>query len=171
MFQASLAMDAQTLIETLATRHAGGIAWIQYNGIPSGLNASAKREGRIIKSSLIPIQLASYENRAAVKQAVASGEREAPQIPDYLEFVSNVAGGAYIARHKGTGKLSLRAPMMNVVTSPATYTLDGVEVPFDSIKSYFTASALAEKPTKADFNEKGQDLFRGVNLENIVAVK
>lgn len=160
-------MDKQTLIEKLESRNAGGIAWIKYNGIPSGLNAAAKREGRIKKQSKIPIQLARYENRAAVKAAVAAGMREAPQMPAYLEFVEAVNGGAYIARHKGTGSLSLRAPKVNVSAGESKYFLDGAEVDFEEIKQFFTASALAPKPSKSDLNEIGQDEFRGVNLENI----
>jgi hypothetical protein len=163
-------MDKQSLIETLAARKGGTVAWISYSGIPSGLNAAAKREGRIQKESFIPVQLASYENRKAVRDAIAAGERETPALPAWLEYVEPVAGGAYIARHKENGTLYFRAPKMNIATKPARYFMDGAEIEFEKIQSFFTASALAPKKSKEDLNEVGQDEFRGVKLENIQAV-
>lgn len=163
-------MKANQLIESLASRAPGSIAWILYSGIPSGLNAAAKRENRIQKESSIPIQLASYENRAAVKAAIAAGEREAPQLPAWLEFVEPVRSGSYIARHKTEGTLYFRAPKVNVPAKPARYFMDGEEIEFEKIKSFFTASALAPKKTKEDLNAIGQDEFRGVKLENITAI-
>jgi hypothetical protein len=166
----SLVMKTNELIAALENRKENTFAWISYSGIPSGLTASAKREGRIIKESLIPISLSDYSARKAVAAAIASGEREAPKLPDYLEFVEPVAGGAYIARHKGNGTLYFRAPKNNVHVKPSKYFLDGAEVDFESIREFFTASALAPKKTKAELNELGQDEFRGVKLENIKAV-
>ena len=163
-------MKASVLIRKLSKRQPGSIVWLKYSGAPSGLNAAAKRENRIKKNSRIPLQLTAYERRAAVRKAVEAGERPAPVMPDYLEFYAAVCG-AYLARVKSSGKLQFRAPLMSIPTPRPEYTLDGEPVSFEEIKQFFTAGALAPKPDKAELNEKGQDPFRGVNLENIVDVE
>lgn len=171
------AMNAQQIIDKLATRKGGGVFWVSYSGQPSGLRAYAKRgengAGDIRKSKCIPLQVASYENRKAVREAIAKGERQAPKMPDWMEYVEPLGdgkGGAYIGRHKEKGTLYLCAPKQDIAEGKTTYTQDGAKVEFEAIKQHFTPSALTPRPSKSELNAEGQDEFRRIKSENLVEI-
>lgn len=108
-----------------------------------------------------------YARRTAVLAAVEAGNREAPELPSWLEE-SFILEDVRFWRGK-TGKECL--PVCVTKHLNTTWLLNGVEVDFESIKSMLLASEYPKKVGKEELEQKGQVPFIGVGVENIAAIR
>jgi hypothetical protein len=122
----------------------------------------------IEKESLYQGILCDYANRAPVRDAVQSGERQAPVLPSHINEVFHVNGVKFWRGKNGQEYF----PMPITGNKPkVTWYADGIEVPFDDIKEYLLACELSKKPSKEEVEEKDQVLFNSIKVENILEVR
>jgi len=122
----------------------------------------------IEKESLYQGLLCDYARRGPVRDAVESGEREAPVLPSHITEVFHINDVKFWRGKNGQEYF----PMPISGNKPqVTWYADGREVPFDDIKEYLLACETNKKPTKETVEEKNQVLFNSIKLENIVEVR
>jgi hypothetical protein len=121
----------------------------------------------ITKVSVVQGILAEYSNRKPVREAVESGLREAPEMPSWAESV--IVEGLRFWRNIKTGQHYLPVAITGNPAKPQWYR-NGEPVTLDDIRENLLASELAQKPTKAETEAKGQAQFIAVGVENIEAI-
>lgn len=109
-----------------------------------------------------------YARRTAVMAAVEAGNREAPQLPSWIEESFTSEEGVRFWRGKN-GKEYL--PVCITKHLNTVWIVNGQEVPFDTIKEFLLASEYPKKVDKEELEEKGQVPFIGVGVENIAAIR
>lgn len=163
-------MNASDIIKALATRQAGGALSIVVNRPAKVLKALAGEAGEIRKVSRYSLQLASYARRQPVREAVESGEREAPKLPAWVERSEKLGNGLnfWIGKNR---KQYLALPVFGDKGSARVEWLrDGRPVEKIEIARFLLASELADHPSKSETEEKGQAQFNAITLENIAEI-
>lgn len=119
----------------------------------------------IVKTTTVTAQNADYAARAAVREAVESGDREAPVLPS---FVTNVVVIDGVKFWEGKNGFYLPVPVTN--HGNPVWTRNGVEVKKEDISDLLLASEKSEPVSKDDLADKGQVPFIAVNVDNIIAI-
>lgn len=159
-------MTRQEIASILAGRAPGAMLTLSMVR-PAKLRAAFKGQD-ISKASQFAMQLASYANRAPVKQAVGEGERDAPTTPAWVVNVEREANGLTFW-HKADGTQYLALPRFGD-KARAQWFKDGQPVELEDIKHMLLASEYAERNTKAEVEDKGQAMFNIVTLDNITQI-
>lgn len=160
-------MNADEIIAAIGSRQAGGFASVIVNR-PAKLRKAYEGEN-IRKRSRIAIQLANYANRKPVREAVESGEREAPQLPGHIDR-AEVIGGVRFWIGKN-GKVYLPVPLAGEGgQAKAEWLVNGEPATLESIAAKLLASETASRPSKETVESKGQAQFIGIGLENIESI-
>jgi len=121
------------------------------------------------KQTVMTGQLCDYSARAAVKNAVAEGEREAPELPSHISH-SFTEGGVKFWMGKN-GSVYLPMPLAGN-KSKVTWFLGGEPVEYAEVESFLLASDKPkERKDKDELAELGQVPFVGINVENILEVR
>lgn len=162
------AMNAQQIIKQIGDRQAGGVASIVVNRPGKIRKKLAAEAGDIRKVSRFAVQIAGYAKRAPVKQAVASGEREAPQTPAWVESVETMPNGLRFWTGKN-GKRYLAIPRFGE-SAKVEWKRNGETVPESDVAPFLLASETAKRPSRAETEAKGQAQFVAVTLDNIAEI-
>lgn len=133
---------------------------------PGKLRKSAG-DMNIVKESRVTGQLADYSHRSSVRTAVEEGERDAPELPGYVERVSYIGNVKFW--HGRNGKTYL--PVTVAQSHTAQWYWNDAPVEIATIAEYLLASETAERESKAEIEEKGQAQFFAVSLDNIASIR
>ncbi len=162
-------MNAQDIIQKLESRKAGQAVSITVNRPGKVRKALAAEAGDIRKVSTYSLQLAAYGARQPVKDAVQSGEREAPTLPEWVERSERVGGVNFWFGKNGGVYLAL--PVFGDKGNARVQWLrNGEKVEKSEIEKFLLASETTERPTKDETEEKGQAQFNAISLENIAEI-
>ena len=163
-------MDAQAISEVFATKPKGSIFQITvkrpckcYKGITDVVEKESHYQG----------QFTDYSRRAAVREAVEAGERDAPELPSYVEESFFVGDVRFWRGKEKDGKPGQEYFPMPVTGNKAkvTWYLNGESCNYDAVEAILTAAdKIKEQPTKEELAGKGQVPFNAIKLENIVAI-
>jgi hypothetical protein len=162
-------MTPLAISEALETRKGGQFVTV-FISRPAHLRAQWKGILDIQKHSRVQVQLASYANRKAVKEAVASGTRDAPELPKHISHVETIGNVRFwIGKN---GKTYFPYPVIGGNTT-SEYTKDGKPITVESLKAhcYCLASEFPNRPTVEALADKGQVPFIGVTVENIKDIR
>lgn len=122
----------------------------------------------IEKMTVMTCQLCDYNVRAAVKNAVEDGIREAPELPSHIDSIFKVGNVKFWLGKKGS--IYLPAPLAGS-KNKVTWFMGGEEVAYDEVESYLLST---DKPKKRQDKEKlaenGQVPFIGVDIANILEI-
>jgi len=157
-------MNQESIISALATRQAGQLFHVSMR------RPCKTRKGvtaNITKASKFTCQLSSYARRGPVREAVESGDREAPQTPSWV-VKSEERNGLRFWYH-ANGQAYLAAPVVNL--GAVEFERDGKPATLSDLASELLASELKEKDSKEELAARGQVRFVAVKLENILEVK
>lgn len=160
-------MKKEQVIAALATRARGTFATITVNRAAKVRKAFEAVDLR--KESKIQFQIGvDYANRRPVREAVESGEREAPELPAYVASVETVDGVKLW--HHTNGNISLPLPQGGNGATRSQWLLGGQPVEESEIAGMLLASELKTKQNKEETEAKGQAMFNTIKLENIVSI-
>jgi len=111
--------------------------------------------------------LCDYARRGPVREAIESGERDAPVLPSHIQEVFYCEGVKFW-RGKN-GEIYFPMPVTGN-SAQAVWLFNNEPVPLDDIKEYLLASELpkatyAEEKAKAE--ENGQVIFNSIKIGNI----
>lgn len=125
----------------------------------------------ITKETIYTFQLVAYPNRKPVREAVAAGEREAPELPSHIAKSENAGNGLKFWIGK-TGQVYLALPVFGDNRDfPVIWRRNKRKIAFDKIAKYLTANEMRE--VARSFTEKavreamGQAVARAVKIENV----
>lgn len=119
------------------------------------------------KQTIMTGQLCDYSARAAVKNAIAEGERDAPELPSHISHSFTEGGVKFWMGKNG----SVYLPMPLAGKPKTTWFLGGEQVDYSEVEPYLLASDKPkERKDKDELAEVGQVPFVGVNVENILEV-
>jgi len=163
-------MTAQQIIEAVGNRKRGTSARIIVNREAKIYKKLAGEAGEIRKRSVYNLQLASYGNRAPVKQAVEAGEREAPQLPVWVEKTEQFGPvNFWIGKN---GQVYLALPTFGDKSKAIVqWTRDGKKVNKMEIARFLTAAETPAILTAEEMAERGQVGFNAIKLENIERIR
>lgn len=123
----------------------------------------------IEKMTIMTGQLCDYSARAAVKNAVADGERDAPELPSHISH--SFKEGNVKFWQGNSGKIYLPMPLAGN-KSKVTWFMGGEVVDYATVEPYLTsADRQKEHKTKEELAEVGQVPFVGIDIENILEVR
>lgn len=159
-------MDAKTIAKTLEGRKAGSFFSVKMRKVAKTFKGVTEV---VEKESVMTGQLCDYSARFAVKNAVAEGERDAPELPSHIEN-SFMEGSVKFWQGK-TGAVYLPMPLTGNKTRVQWY-LGGNPVEYAEVEPFLTsADKPKERKDKDELAEIGQVPFVGINIENILEVK
>ncbi len=160
-------MNKSEILAALSNRAPGQVATVT---VERAGKVRAQFKGlSLFKRSTFQIQLASYANRAPVREAVANGDREAPELPVWIESSEMTSNGIRFW-HGKTGSDYLAMPRFGDKAT-AEWILDGKAVDLETVKPFLLASEYAEKPSKSEVEDKGQAMFNAITLSNITDIR
>lgn len=164
-------MKANTITERLSARRKGTCVRIIVDRPAETYKKLASEAGEIRKRTAYSVQLASYANRQPVRDAVASGEREAPTLPAWVARTEDAGNGLRFWFHaNGTAYLAL--PVFGDKSrARVQWTRNGAKVQKNEIEKFLTAKETAAVPSAAELAEKGQAPFNTIKLENIANLR
>jgi len=164
-------MEKENIIAKLESRHKGTVARIIVDRPAKIRKALSLEAGDIRKQSGYSMQIASYSNRAPVKQAVADGEREAPTLPSWVKSTESFKNGLTFWR-SASGGYYLALPLFgDKGNSKTKWFRNGKEVDFSEVKPFLLASEIpVKRESKAETEEKGQAQFNAIKIENILDI-
>jgi len=115
--------------------------------------------------------LCDYARRGPVREAIESGERDAPVLPSHIQEVFYCDGVKFWRGKNGEVYFPMPITGNNV---KVVWFLNNEPVPFDDIKEYLLSSEIpkvtsAEK--KASTEDKGQALFNAIKITNIQRIQ
>ena len=110
----------------------------------------------------------NYANRAPVKNAVAAGLRDEPELPSHIEKSFTEGNVRFWQGKNGEVYLPICLNTQNV--AQVQYFLDGRLSDKQTVTPLVLASEVATSPTKETTEDKGQAQFIGVNIKNIKAI-
>jgi membrane carboxypeptidase/penicillin-binding protein PbpC len=120
------------------------------------------------KETRMTVQFCDYSARAAVKNAVEDGTREAPELPSHIEKTFTEGNVKFWQGRNGTIYMPL--PLAGS-KSTAHWYLNGEEVPYKEVEPYLLASEKPKvKKDKEELAEKGQVPFVAPKIENIIRI-
>ena len=134
-----------------------------------------RRDGKVRKGTADSIQkvstmqgmLTDYARRKAVREAVESGERDAPELPKHIAESFTEGGVRFWRGHNG----KVYFPVCLTGNAPKSqWYRNGAEVTLDDIREALLASETAPRPDKTETEERGQALFVAVGIESVEAV-
>jgi membrane carboxypeptidase/penicillin-binding protein PbpC len=157
-------MDAVSISKALEGRKTGAFFSIKMKR-PAKLLAAFKNLV-VDKESTMTGQL-DYSARAAVKNAVADGERAAPELPSHIKE-SFMVGNVKFWRGN-TDKVYLPMPLSGAKPKVQWY-LDGEPCDKADVEMYLQASEKSKPQDKEELADKGQVPFVGISVENILEV-
>jgi len=153
-------MQKSNIIEKLGARHAGAFVTINVKKTLGKGDIYAKlasEAGKIEKLTRLQVKLHPYATRKDIKEAIASGEREMPTLPAYVESVEKLENHLTFWKGKnGTEYLAL--PSANT-EAKTTFFRNGKEVSKEEIAHFLCAKNSGEKPK-----------FYAPKLENVESV-
>lgn len=121
----------------------------------------------IVKVSTLQGMLTDYARRKAVREAVASGERDAPELPKHIAESFELNGVRFWRGHNGREYLPV--PLTGNAAR-SRWERNGAEVTLDEIRDLLLASETAARPDKDELADKGQVPFIAIGVENVEAV-
>ena len=158
-------MDAVSISQALEGRKQGSFFSITMKRLAKTLKGVTEV---VEKETTMTGQLCDYSARAAVKNAVAEGERDAPELPSHISNTFNVGGVKFWQGNNGAVYLPM--PLAGN-KSKTTWYLGGEPVEYAEVEPYLLASDKPkERKGKEELAEIGQVPFVGVNVENILKV-
>lgn len=164
-------MDKQAIFEAVSKRKKGTCIRLVVNRPAEVLKKAAGEAGEIRKRTAYSLQLASYGNRAPVKTAVESGEREAPKTPAWVVKVETLENGLRFWHH-ANGQVYLALPVFgDKGRARVQWTRNGEKVEKKEIESFLTAKEKTRRPSKSETEERGQAQFNAIKLENIEKIR
>lgn len=159
-------MEKQEIMSVIAGRQAGTMFSIVVDR-PAKLRAAFKAEN-IRKRSSYALQLASYANRAPVKNAVATKDRAAPQTPAWVEAVEKSKNGLTFWKHSN-GQEYLALPVFGEKVK-SHWTENGEKVDVATIAAKLLGSETKPRPAKVEVEAEGWAQFNAIKLENIASI-
>ena len=157
-------MTVHEIASILSAKH-GGSFYTLNTARPAKVRKGV--ESAIVKHSVLQGMMADYSARKAVREAVQSGDRDAPEMPAWAESVE--IGGVRFWRNVKTGAHYLPV-VLSGNSSRSEWTMDGKAVTLDDIRELLLASETAPKPDKAELADRGQVPFIAVGVDNITAI-
>lgn len=159
-------MDATSIAKALENRKPGSFFSVKMRKVAKTFKGVTEV---VEKESTMTGQLCDYSARAAVKNAVNEGERDAPELPSHIEN-SFMEGSVKFWQGK-TGTVYLPMPLAGNKTKVQWY-LGGNPVEYAEVEPYLTsADKPKERKDKDELAEIGQVPFVGINIENILEVR
>ena len=159
-------MNKETIIKTLSTRHRATCFSITVNRTAKLLKEFKGINLR--KVSTYSLQLASYGKRSPVKQAIESGEREAPKLPSYVKHAERLDNGlSFWIGYNGQEYLAM--PLFGDSVR-SKWILDEKEVRLEEVSHMLLASETKAKRSKSEAESEGQALFSAIKLENVESI-
>ena len=122
----------------------------------------------IIKRSVMQGMMADYANRKAVREAVESGDRDAPEMPAWAESIEINGVRFWRNRNSGAEYLPVCITGNNART---TWFRNGAEVALEEIAEALLASEIKPRQDKDELADKGQVPFVAVTVGNIESVQ
>lgn len=160
-------MKKEEIASILSARQRGTFATLTVNRAAKVRKAFENLDIR--KESKIQFQIGvDYANRQPVRDAIANGKREAPELPAYVASVEEINGVRFW--NHTNGNVSLPLPQGGNGVTRSQWLLNGQPVEESEIAGMLLASEQTNKQTKEQAAEKGQALFNTIKLENIVAI-
>ena len=141
-------MEAQAIADILNTRNNGQFFTVRMKRLAKTFKGVTEV---IEKESEMQGILCDYANRAPVKNAVADGLRDEPEIPKHI-LRSFKIGNARFWEGKN-GKIYLLIPATGNHPK-AKWFLNGKEVKKADVEHYLLASETRTQPTKTEIEEK-----------------
>ncbi len=154
-------MNSTSIVAAFSKRKKGQFARIVMERPAAIRKTLAAEAGVIVKRTALTVQLCDYANRGPIKQAVESGEREAPCLPSWVVSTESLPNGLKFWRH-ASGQQYLAAPLVGS-KSAAQWTRNGKKVSLSEIAHFLLASETAKK-------EAGEVPFVAIKVENILTV-
>lgn len=158
-------MDAASISKALETRRQGSFFSLTMKRLAKTLKGVTEV---IEKETTMAGQLCDYSARAAVKNAIAEGERDAPELPSHISHSFKEGNVKFWAGKNG--KTYLPMPLAGNNTK-VTWYLGGEPVDYKTVEPYLLAADKPkERKDKEELAELGQVPFVGIDIENIISV-
>jgi hypothetical protein len=152
-------MQKENIIEKLGARHAGAFVTVNVKKTLGKGDIYAKlasEAGKIEKLTTFQVKLHSYATRKDIREAVEAGERDAPELPSFVESVEKLPNHLTFWKGKnGTDYLALPSGNTEAKTK---FFRNGKEVSKEEI-AHFLCAKNGDKPK-----------FYAPKLENIESV-
>jgi hypothetical protein len=157
-------MTREEIIKAVA-HNKGGMFTVQVDR-PAKLKKAFENTDLRVHSSM-QLQKAGYGRIKAVREAVESGEREAPQLPKWINPATvRVEHGLRFGQH-WNGTEYLMQPLFDGNKTTKFFVLNGEKIQLDYIKDMVLSDEYREKPSKQDLAKKGQAPCVSIKLTNI----
>jgi hypothetical protein len=158
-------MDAASIAKALENKKAGSFFSVKMRKLAKTFKGVAEV---VEKESIMTGQLCDYSARFAVKNAVAEGERDAPELPSHIKN-SFTVGSVRFWQGKN-GSVYLPMPLAGNKTKVQWY-LGGNPVEYSEVEPLLTsADKPKERKDRDELAEIGQVPFVGINVENILEI-
>lgn len=158
-------MDAVSISNQLADRKAGSFYSVTMRR--QAKTFKTYTGGVIEKESTMTGILCQYANRAPVKNAVEDGIREEPELPSHIQNSFKIGNVNFWAGKNGKTYLTFCA----VGKPKVQWYLDGEPCNKADVAEYLLASETSKPIDKSETEEKGQAVFFGIDVENILSVR
>ena len=120
------------------------------------------------KESVFQGILCDYAARGPVKTAIASGDRNDPELPSYIKESIFVDGIRFWSGNNGETYLPVSISGNH---ARVQWYLDNKPCNKSDVELVLMASEKTEKPSKEDLADKGQVPFAAINIKNILEVR
>jgi hypothetical protein len=158
-------MDAISIAKLLANRAAGSFYSVTMKRRAKTFKTYTG--GVIEKESTMTGILCLYANRAPVKTAVEDGIREEPELPSHIANSFKIGNVNFWAGKNGKTYLTLCA----IGKPKVQWYLDGEPCAKSDVQEFLLASETSKPIDKDETEEKGQAVFFGIDVENILSVR
>lgn len=160
-------MDAVSISKALEGRPRGGFFSLTMKVVAQ----TYKTVTQVIeKETVMTGQLCDYSVRAPVKDAVAEGERDAPELPKHISHAFMQGSVKFWMGNNGTVYFPM--PLVNNAKKKVTWFLEGEPVEYAEVEPYLMAASKPKKhKTNDELAELGQVAFVAIKVENIQEVR
>lgn len=122
----------------------------------------------IEKHSTLQGILCDYANRSPVKNAVADGMRDEPELPSHIQTAFSIGNVKFWLGKNGKTYLAVCATGNE---PKVQWYLGGQPVRKSDVEQYLLASEKQKPAEKEETEDKGQAVFFGIDVTNILAVR
>ena len=159
-------MDAVAIANALADKKAGQFYTLKMRREAKTFKTYSG--DTIEKETTMQGILCDYANRAPVKNAVADGMRDEPELPSHIQSSFKIGNVNFWAGKNGKTYLTVCA----TGNSPKVqWYLGGIECKKSDVLPFLLASENSEPKDKDELADEGQAVFFGIDVTNILEVR